>query len=338
MFRRCCLFLVSSICCPVWSGLVQVKRGVTAERERKTCDRKHACGTDADHAAAAALQQQRRRRLLAGVGRGCCAGGCTTTLAENLGPSCKTVGRSLLRHLTGAESHPTNRPPCCGHFPARSRTPKSTRISTTAMQRYICTKGGCDHTSCEETQLESLFAYVDTNRVRCLNERQAGSARLVLRPFEERLNMQQFVESAEDDELLMFIPFSVAVKIKAIRILGTDDLSSPAHVRLFVNREDLDIGSAHDATCAQEFDLLDDCVRQDEADYPLKPAKFMNVHQLALLFRGNFGADHSRIRFIQVKGEGSANRRETIKNVVYEAKPMLSDHDVRVDKFVPRTL
>ncbi len=60
-------------------------------------------------------------------------------------------------------------------------------------------------------------------QVRCLNEAADGSARVVFRAWDQRLDSgEESLESNQDDpELLLHIPFDGAVKLKAICIIGT---------------------------------------------------------------------------------------------------------------------
>ncbi|CAG2108037.1 unnamed protein product [Medioppia subpectinata] len=99
----------------------------------------------------------------------------------------------------------------------------------------------CDH-SCEGHQsinntedmgvLYSLYTRIDTDRVECLNEAIEGSGRRVFKPWDQRLNFEQFVESDCDEELLFKIPFTGNVKLKGLIVIGGEDESHPSRIRL----------------------------------------------------------------------------------------------------------
>jgi hypothetical protein len=103
----------------------------------------------------------------------------------------------------------------------------------------------------------SLYSKIDMINLEVLNESEEGSGKKVFKPFEERLNFTNYVESDCDPELLFNIPFTGNIKLKAIRIIGPDDDSHPKIVKLYKNREKMsfdDIGASAD----QEFELTKD--------------------------------------------------------------------------------
>ena len=56
-------------------------------------------------------------------------------------------------------------------------------------------------------------------------------------------------------------------------------------------------------------------------------AKFAGVHSLDLLIPANFGADHTVVAFVGLRGEFTERRRQAVE-AVYESKPMPQDHKV----------
>ncbi|XP_054026661.1 PITH domain-containing protein 1 isoform X2 [Dryobates pubescens] len=80
-----------------------------------------------------------------------------------------------------------------------------------------------------------LYLRIDRQRLQCLNERREGSGALVFRAWEERKDRTQFVESDDDEELLFNIPFTGNVKLKGVIVVGEDDETHPAEMRLFKN-------------------------------------------------------------------------------------------------------
>eukprot|EP00898_Chlorokybus_atmophyticus_P001241 jgi/Chlat1/2117/Chrsp17S02711 len=177
----------------------------------------------------------------------------------------------------------------------------------------------------------SLFQQVDTPRVRALNEATEGSAQTVLRSWEERLDFSAgCCESNEDDpELLIFIPFSVDVKIKSICVIGGTDGTSPVRMKVFTNREDMDFGNAAAAPAVQEFELAENA--RGDLEYPTrqsaKYAKFQGVANVTLYFPTSLNGERTRIHFIGFKGEYTQLKRDAVvQNIVYEAAPLPQDH------------
>ena len=105
-------------------------------------------------------------------------------------------------------------------------------------------------------------------QVSCLNEATAGSAKHVFRSWTERLEDPAVpLDSNEDDaELLITIPFNGAVKVKAISIIGGDDGSSPARLKAYTNRHDLDFAAVADMAPVQAWDLQEQ--QQASMEYP----------------------------------------------------------------------
>ena len=83
-----------------------------------------------------------------------------------------------------------------------------------------------------------------------------------------------------------------------------------------------DAGAASD----QEFNLVHDTACTLE--YKVKTVTFSSVHHLSLHFPSNFGEDQTRIYYIGLAGEFTAANRVGVVNCVYEARPMMEDHQV----------
>jgi PITH domain len=141
-----------------------------------------------------------------------------------------------------------------------------------------------------------------------------------------------FIQSDEyDRELLLYVPFTGSVKIRALVLLGGGGGSSPTHVKLFANKEEMDFSDAADTSPLQEIDLVEDS--DGSVEYPLKPAaKFASVRSLTFYFDddGMDGVEDiaSRINFIGLKGDFDKrhDRREAVI-AVYESRAQQQDHE-----------
>ncbi|PSC71196.1 PITH domain-containing 1 [Micractinium conductrix] len=193
-------------------------------------------------------------------------------------------------------------------------------------------QGCCAHDhDCEAQDCSSawsLYKHIDTQRVRCLNEAVDGSCRAVFKPWHRRLEQPSGsggkLDSEEDDpELLLHVPFDGAVKLTGITVVGGLDGTAPAKLKVFINRDDLDFATVAGMPAVQEWDLLENAAGQIE--YPTHAAKFNGVHSLDLYFPSNFGADHTTITFIGLRGEFTERKRQAVE-AVYESKPMPQDH------------
>ena len=129
---------------------------------------------------------------------------------------------------------------------------------------------GCAHDSLDQSQLTTLYPSIDLDRLVCYNESQPNQSRTIIRPWEDRHNPTQHLDSSDDDsELLLLVPFTTNVKVRSVTVRSEGD-SAPDRVRLFVNRDDLDLSSVGDTQPAQEINLAAD--PEARLDYPLKSA------------------------------------------------------------------
>mmetsp|Transcript_7334 Transcript_7334/g.14457 ORF Transcript_7334/g.14457 Transcript_7334/m.14457 type:complete len:208 (+) Transcript_7334:73-696(+) len=192
-------------------------------------------------------------------------------------------------------------------------------------------KACCSHShDCEAADCGpaySLYKNITLDKVRCLNEEMPGSCKNIFRPWSERTKPLDSPLSSpdDDDELLLHIPFDGCVKLKAISIIGGSNGNTPAHLKVFTNRENLDFTDAKAMAPQQEWDLTDDTAGVME--YPTMIAKFSGVHCITMLLTGTHGGDRNEIHFIGLKGEHEQRRREAVI-AVYETRPNISDHKV----------
>ena len=194
--------------------------------------------------------------------------------------------------------------------------------------------GGCSHEhhdhehEGEPGELWSLFSAVDTLRLQCLNESTPNSLQNVLRPWHQRCDRSRpKLRSNADEQLLMCIPFTSPVKIKSICVIGAGDIENPSHMSAFVDNEHMDFDSAESTKPVQSWDLVE---RNPDGnvEYPCNLAKFRNVSTLWLFIDRNFGAEHTEIMYLGLKGESTKYKREAV-HTVYESRPMKAAEDVK---------
>ena len=198
---------------------------------------------------------------------------------------------------------------------------------------------GCAHDTLDQAQLTSLYPFIDLARVRCYNESSPGQARRIIRPWEQRLLPSSSLSSHPDDaDLLLLLPFITTVTVRSLTL--TSHLpNAPSRVRLFINRDDLDLATAADTTATQEFNLAPD--PRAELDYPLKVQRFQGVSALWLHFPSNHHDESPEastvIDWLHAKGVASGDRREAVA-VVYEAIANPKDHRASDDHSVSHSI
>jgi len=188
--------------------------------------------------------------------------------------------------------------------------------------------GSCAHEHNEEPELErgaeySLYQFIDTSGLTCFNEKIPGSAVKIFKTWDQRLDRTKFVESDTDEQLIFHIPFTASIKLKAINVIGGTNGTSPAKLKAWINREDIDFSSVDDVAPTQEWELAEN--QTGEIEYPTRITKFQNVTSLTLYIPENFGAEQTIVSYIGLKGEYKTLSRKAV-NVMYEAAPQLKDH------------
>ncbi|EGC34268.1 hypothetical protein DICPUDRAFT_79966 [Dictyostelium purpureum] len=169
----------------------------------------------------------------------------------------------------------------------------------------------------------SLNRFIDTGVITCLNEKVKNSVQSIFKSWEDRHDTKYFLESCDDEELIINIPFGAVTQLKSIIIIGGDGGSAPSKLKAYTNNSNIDFGNIGSFTCAQEWNLHEDF--EGAISYSCKPTKFNNMNHLTLYFPTNFGSPTTKIYYIGLKGVYTNARREIV-NTVYEAKPQISDH------------
>ncbi|KIH45816.1 hypothetical protein ANCDUO_24138 [Ancylostoma duodenale] len=101
--------------------------------------------------------------------------------------------------------------------------------------------GGCHHEATDiadpgDVKRYDMHQYIDMDKVTVLNENIDGNGKLVFKNMERRLDKTDFVDSDCDEELLFNIPFCGQVRITGMSVIGDEDDSHPAKIRLFKDR------------------------------------------------------------------------------------------------------
>uniref|UniRef100_A0A1B6HQ51 PITH domain-containing protein n=1 Tax=Homalodisca liturata TaxID=320908 RepID=A0A1B6HQ51_9HEMI len=188
--------------------------------------------------------------------------------------------------------------------------------------------GGCDgdhdHDDTPEMGLQySLFTKIDMENVECLNEAVNNSGKDVFKPWEDRLNIEKFVESDADEELLFNIPFTGNVKLKGLIILGGEGETHPSRMRLYKNRPKMTFDDTS-VPADQEFELHPDT--NGTLEYSTTVVKFSSVYHLSIHIPRNFGAENTKVYYIGLRGEFTQAHRHGVTICTYETRPNIADH------------
>jgi hypothetical protein len=106
----------------------------------------------------------------------------------------------------------------------------------------------------EDEYLVDLTDAVNIQGVYCLNERVQGSSKKIFKQRENMTNRDDYLESNQGDpELLIYIPFNSAVKMKSMTMIGGEDGTSPAIIKLYANIEHPDFDLIEGSTPTQVY-------------------------------------------------------------------------------------
>eukprot|EP01084_Bolivina_argentea_P265374 449808_1 len=133
-----------------------------------------------------------------------------------------------------------------------------------------------DHDHDGDGDGQSLYGMIDTTRVTCLNESEPGGILRCIKPWDRRMELDPYLESQEDDpELLIHVPFSQVVKVRAISIRGGMGGTSPSKFLVWVNRDDVDFSNANELPPIQTIEVVNPQLEGGNViqDYPVKVAK-----------------------------------------------------------------
>ncbi|CAF4761139.1 unnamed protein product [Pieris macdunnoughi] len=184
-----------------------------------------------------------------------------------------------------------------------------------------------DHSNPAELGLQyNLYAKIDKDNLQCLNETIDGSGKTVFKPWENRLDRNEFVESDADEELLFNIPFTGNIKLKGIIIASEDTDSHPSKLRLYKNKPNMTFDNVS-LEPDQEIELHKDS--EGILEYAPKIVTFSSVSHLTMHFPTNFGAENTKIYYIGLKGEWAPGHNHGVTICTYEARPNLDDHKLK---------
>lgn len=188
-----------------------------------------------------------------------------------------------------------------------------------------------DHTDDLTPALQNhIYEQIDFGAVNTLNEAESRAGQKVLqKAWTERLNAQPELVSDADEQLLMHVPFTAQIRLHSILVRTSTTDSAPMNVKLFVNRDGLDFGTAAELQPTQTLELAQS---NDVQEVPVKRALFNTVRSLDLFFEDNWGQgaeDETRITYVGFKGEWLKLSRAPI-NVAYEAAANPKDHKVGI--------
>jgi len=166
----------------------------------------------------------------------------------------------------------------------------------------------------------NLYEQIDHPNVVALNAQAPAN---ICKPWHERMDNNVALESDADDQLIIRIPFTASVKLKAILMRSGPGDETPQKIQVFANEESLDFDDISSRKCIQEFDIPQS---SEVGEYAVKPAKFSSVRSLTIFIPASQGADSVRVSYLGFVGSWTEMRSGPVI-AVYEANANLADHE-----------
>ncbi|KAH9838796.1 galactose-binding domain-like protein [Rhodofomes roseus] len=170
---------------------------------------------------------------------------------------------------------------------------------------------------------DNLYSHIDRDNVIVLNAQAPANGPEVIKPWDQRLDEEKYIESDADDQIIIRVPFTGAVKLRAILVKSGPGDQTPAKMSIFNNLEHVDFSNITDMKSVQEFDVAQG---RDIGEYHVMPAKFSSVTSVTLFFPESQGADTTRIYYVGFLGTFSGERKGQPIITVYESRPNIADH------------
>lgn len=171
-----------------------------------------------------------------------------------------------------------------------------------------------------------LYSQIDFPRLRTLNEDESDQGlAIVQKTWSQRLDPTPELKSFADEQLLMIVPFTGQVRLHSILIRTSQSEASPKTLKLFLNDDTLDFGTAAEKPPTQTVEVA----RSSEVqEIPVKRALFNATRAVALFFEDNWSGgeeEETRVSYLGFKGDYMKLNREPV-NFLVELAANPKDH------------
>jgi len=168
---------------------------------------------------------------------------------------------------------------------------------------------------------DNLYLHIDRDNVVALNT--SGSGSDVIKPWHARLDEAQFIESDADDQIILRIPFTGSVRLRALLLKAGPGAQTPSKVSLFANEASLDFDDVLAKLPTQEFNVPQS---RDVGEYAVKTVKFSNLSSITIFIPASQGAGNTRIYYAGFLGSWTEHKHKPMITV-YETQANLADHE-----------
>lgn len=198
---------------------------------------------------------------------------------------------------------------------------------------------------------QSLYPYINTPQVQCLNVNGRGSRNLTecfLKSQDQRNDVSKYLESDADCQMILHIPFTSICRVFSI-VLRTSrtasGVASPKNIKMFKNfTKSIDFDTLEESKPLHEvespenvgIDLSRDSTHEvvDESsfvEHHLPRHLFQNAHCITIFIQNTWSDDDDLTRcfYLEVRGEATGQKTgqsEVPFLAVYESAPNPLEH------------
>jgi len=132
-----------------------------------------------------------------------------------------------------------------------------------------------------------------------------------------------YLESSDDDQVLLCISFKQLVSIKSIGIISMGT-NSPKVIKMFADRSMADFDEAETAEPSALLDLEeegDGKLRTIELSEVGNEALFKNIREMTIFVQGSHGGDKTVIGWLGLLGE-NGSKVGVVEDATYELRPL----------------
>ncbi|AET41168.1 PITH domain-containing protein Ecym_7338 [Eremothecium cymbalariae DBVPG len=203
---------------------------------------------------------------------------------------------------------------------------------------------------------QSLYEWIDTPKLRCLNVVRKGNANSVVSCFiksqDEKYDISRYIESDADCQMLIHIPFTSTCRVFSLILRGGRDsemgTSSIRNIKIYNNyNKNLDFDTIQDSKPQSKFEYPQDvgvhlkCETAGQTEefsdstfveHHLPRHIFQNSHSVTIFVQDTWSGDEddsTKLCYLELRGESTGISPTTevpLLKTVYEATPNPKEH------------
>ncbi|EIW78487.1 DUF1000-domain-containing protein [Coniophora puteana RWD-64-598 SS2] len=166
----------------------------------------------------------------------------------------------------------------------------------------------------EGTDLSNLYEAIDRDAVHGLNLTVPEDAKAIIKPWNERDDTTRYIESSVDDEVIIHVPFTQSVRVKAILLKIGRGEYAPRRMRVYANHPNIVGFEDVESTKSQlNIALLEG--ETGVVEYPVRVASLTSISSLTLYFSHTVGGEQVRMYYVGFKGDVKTPRPEATQKI-----------------------